>query len=1512
VWRDIAIVGNVFARAVAQISNISHGWLGEIVRVNAEMERLNFQMRAMSTADDPIKDAAESVAWLRREATQAPFSLKAITNSFVKLKAARLDPQGGTLRSFLDGLAAFGAGDEQLHRVSIAITQMAGKSVIQMEELRQQLGEHMPTAMRLMARSMGMTVGELTKVVSTGTLEASDALKKLSKEMDRVYGGAAIRMMQTFSGQMTQMKANIQLLMTDEGGKAFFNSIKEQLLDLNDFLSSGQAKYYAKQLGEGLASITLTVKDTIAWFWKWRDVIVAVGTTIAGAYGISKFAGMIQSLSTALVGSVTNLKNSLQGAAYGITSLGAGLNGLRTGQHTITSLGIAAMGLRTTLAGITASIPLIGIGLLGLQVIIGLFGDWESAAEKAAKATEEAYKRTKEGGAKSYDEAAEAIKNQIDLLNQRINIAKEDEQKYLKNLQQLDQQDKWSDEYAEKARAANMPYYGQDQSRYQVSNYGIGLGGIDTTPQRYFLQQQINASRKIAEASQKELNQEQPLHADILREYDERDRAEGRRVAERQIALSKEAEAVQRNYTDRMNLLDTQREEEIKAEMDKGGRVQAVINKHNNTIIAEQKKLYTAKIRIAKDERKEIEKMQAADAAREKRKEKRDYSEQYYAGRLAAYDDYVAQLQKDHDNLHVDKLIANTFIAAVDSNNKKLEDGAKAVTKMQKALGETKAEALGMGNAYAKMVAQIQNGTFGSLEGLFGQELEAAKKLHQTLLDIAADTAFADKQKEGYLKYINDIQQMQRKNQNDKIQNEIDAEELRRGIKLTQSEIIEIKRKNGDYFGISDDEEVIRKQFKEFAESMNKQGLLAQQLGDVFRNNAFGEATEQHIQKTADEVNKVNDALKETARTLSGLSFDGFSNITKDLSLGLTSISAGLDTAITNNATPALNNLPKNVEGRMAQAMQYLMGKDWSQNAAAGIVGNLYAESRLDPTRSGDNGTSVGIAQWHNERMVAMKQWITAQGKDWRDLYAQLDFLDHELRTSERLAGNQLRLAGSPIQAARTFMDKFERPAEWAKKQSWGDRAGAAQRADTIVGEANGGRGYQISNSMKSSMPDSVTIPIHFGMDKKTLDEAIKGSKTIISETTDDLAKGHTDEMSNRLAHVRNLTEAERREIEQKTLALFDANLKMTEKEQQLRKMFKDAGLNDDEIDKEIEAFRLAQERYDVGKKYAAVMENFDKKRLETAVKITELGKQAANPNYKGMSDEMQRLNQQIDEILPKIKEIWGADSDQYKAAYEGFSAMLSQQATLELSQLRANTAKETQTYQQSLMTKSQLRKANMEQALRDEDVRLQYLIANGADEVAATERTARAKALIKQKYNEATNPVAGQMREWIDIQSQLEKSVTGWMDSLADGMAGLITGAGDLRSAIQGIINDIAKMATKWLLSGLFGGSGVGGTKLGRGGGFPAAPMPRMTGLYHTGGIAGDGAMLRSMSALTWMGAPRFHSGGLVGGLLPSEVPIIAKKGEGIFTPEQMKSMGGFQQNQCVNPAAIKNWGHW
>ena len=59
---------------------------------------------------------------------------------------------------------------------------------------------------------------------------------------------------------------------------------------------------------------------------------------------------------------------------------------------------------------------------------------------------------------------------------------------------------------------------------------------------------------------------------------------------------------------------------------------------------------------------------------------------------------------------------------------------------------------------------------------------------------------------------------------------------------------------------------------------------------------------------------------------------------------------------------------------------------------------------------------------------------------------------------------------------------------------------------------------------------------------------------------------------------------------------------------------------------------------------------------------------------------------------------------------------------------------------------------------------------------------------------------------------------------------------------------------------------------------------------MAHTGGVVGaDSLASKSASSFVFAGAPRFHGGGIVG----DEVPIIAKRGEGVFTKEQMKALG-------------------
>lgn len=88
--------------------------------------------------------------------------------------------------------------------------------------------------------------------------------------------------------------------------------------------------------------------------------------------------------------------------------------------------------------------------------------------------------------------------------------------------------------------------------------------------------------------------------------------------------------------------------------------------------------------------------------------------------------------------------------------------------------------------------------------------------------------------------------------------------------------------------------------------------------------------------------------------------------------------------------------------------------------------------------------------------------------------------------------------------------------------------------------------------------------------------------------------------------------------------------------------------------------------------------------------------------------------------------------------------------------------------------------------------------------------------------------------------------------------------------------------------VGGLFGifASAFSGAGAGLVGGSGSAAL---TGIYHGGGIAGRGRAFRTLPTALFTNAPRFHSGGLAG----NEIPAVLRRGEGVFTPEQMAAMG-------------------
>lgn len=151
---------------------------------------------------------------------------------------------------------------------------------------------------------------------------------------------------------------------------------------------------------------------------------------------------------------------------------------------------------------------------------------------------------------------------------------------------------------------------------------------------------------------------------------------------------------------------------------------------------------------------------------------------------------------------------------------------------------------------------------------------------------------------------------------------------------------------------------------------------------------------------------------------------------------------------------------------RSKYIQQKLMSMGFTASAAAGVVGNLVQESGLRTDAIGDNGTSGGLAQWHNERLDALKRFAAARGKKWTDLDTQIEFLAEEMRTSYADTYAKMQSAELPEIASQIMTDEYEIPdpasANYAQRQANARAAYEAmqsgnKQADDYHGGGDGG-----------------------------------------------------------------------------------------------------------------------------------------------------------------------------------------------------------------------------------------------------------------------------------------------------------------------------------------------------------------------------------------------------------------------------------------------------------------------
>lgn len=186
------------------------------VKIIATMER---QRMALRNASSSSAEYAKNLGLIERLATTTGAPLEATTDALRKFSGAtqRTSIEGDKARRIFEAFSktftANGASADEFARATKALSDMMSKGTVQAEELKGQLGDAMPGALRIFAEAAGVSQKELLKMMQAGELLAEDILPKVAELQERTVGDKAQNNLKTMAGGYQQMTNEAQLFL---------------------------------------------------------------------------------------------------------------------------------------------------------------------------------------------------------------------------------------------------------------------------------------------------------------------------------------------------------------------------------------------------------------------------------------------------------------------------------------------------------------------------------------------------------------------------------------------------------------------------------------------------------------------------------------------------------------------------------------------------------------------------------------------------------------------------------------------------------------------------------------------------------------------------------------------------------------------------------------------------------------------------------------------------------------------------------------------------------------------------------------------------------------------------------------------------------------------------------------------------------------------------------------------------------------------------------------------------
>jgi tape measure domain-containing protein len=216
--KSLAKLGTMVAGAFAVDKLIQFG--KEAAKVAGEMESIRMRLNSIAGG---VNEGGVAMQELQNLANRLGLEFKGLAGEYAKFvgaaKASGIEVAKADriFKSMSIAIAGSGASAEQSNRAFMALTQMMGKGKISAEEMRQQLGEALPQAFGIMAKSLGVTTQELDKMMANGELLAGEVLPKFAREMESAFGADAEKLATGLNANINRLTNSWDAFLTQVG-----------------------------------------------------------------------------------------------------------------------------------------------------------------------------------------------------------------------------------------------------------------------------------------------------------------------------------------------------------------------------------------------------------------------------------------------------------------------------------------------------------------------------------------------------------------------------------------------------------------------------------------------------------------------------------------------------------------------------------------------------------------------------------------------------------------------------------------------------------------------------------------------------------------------------------------------------------------------------------------------------------------------------------------------------------------------------------------------------------------------------------------------------------------------------------------------------------------------------------------------------------------------------------------------------------------------------------------------